>query len=134
VLPDSSNGHGLISVLSNSEVNRDVDSIGNYRFGRLARLLQSAATPSAPNTIEISAPLSELASMAETAPPLLIKNMIMAAHCRRRTQGCSGTTRNRERINLAELALKKYLSIEGALPVDSKSRCETTNDRDNELF
>jgi hypothetical protein len=73
--------------------------------------------------------------MAETAPPLLIKNkMIMAAHCRRRTQGCSGTTRNRERINLAELALKKYLSIEGALPVDSKSGCETMNDRDYELF
>jgi hypothetical protein len=35
---------------------------------------------------------------------------------------------------LAELALKKCLSIEGTLPVDPKSHCETTTDRDNELF
>jgi hypothetical protein len=35
---------------------------------------------------------------------------------------------------LAGLALKKYISIEGDLLVDPKSRCETTINRDNELF
>jgi hypothetical protein len=35
---------------------------------------------------------------------------------------------------LGGLALKKYMSIEGSLSVDSKRGCETTIDRDNELF
>jgi hypothetical protein len=37
-------------------------------------------------------------------------------------------------INLGGLGLKKYEAIEGSLPVDSKSRDETTIGRENELF
>jgi hypothetical protein len=40
----------------------------------------------------------------------------------------------RTRSKFGGLALKKYISIEAALPVDSRSRCETTTGGDNELF